>query len=976
MIALMLRRSENKGGQKFFSPAPRRNNRCLGLILGTAALSGHLFWYAKSDAQVVTNITSSGLNTAVAQAGTTHTITGGTRPGGGQNLFHSFGIFNIGAGDTANFSNDTGLATTNILARVNGGQASNIFGRIQTAANFGAANLFLINPAGWLFGAGASLSVAGAFHATTADYVRFPDVAGAQVRFNADNSALPANGLTVNPSAFGFLSATPVRIAVEGATLQVAANKTLALVSGEAPFTGQVETGLKIAGVGATGATSTLRASGAQGQIQIVSVASAGEMVLGANPDVSSFATLGQVRLTNGSNVASVGVLDVSGTAANPAGSILIRGGRLVADQSAKMFARNIGAGAATATAVDVRLTGDLTLGGGSGIEVRASGAGAAGVVNLSAANFELKEASFIQSINTNAGAGGDITANVQTAAIRSGSSILTRSDRVLVPPSAGAAGGDVTINATGSVVIDGANSTLNSTTNSNRAGGAGIGGNLTVNAASLDITNGASMNTVSTGTGAGGNMLVQVADLNIASTGSLFSRTATAQGGSVTVNTTGSTVTISGASSGIFSGSSNTGAAGAVSVNTAQLTIDGGQIGSGTRGIDTQGGSLTINATQSIDILNGGSIRSRAFNQNVAPVTISTPSLTINGGSLDTSTSQNGAAGNIIVNGGSNGTVTLINGGQIISNSALSASGSGGSVTVNTGDLTISNTSANGVPVTNFNNSPNSGIFSTASGSGAGGNINIQAAGSVVLENGGTISAQSTGAATATAGNVNITAGELVRLQGSSITTGATLADGGNISITTTGSLVQLTDSQIITSVESGVGGGGNISINSELVTLNNSEVRADAFGGPGGNINIVADVFLTSGSLLSASSALSTPGTINIEAVVTDVSGEVGQLPETPLQANELLRASCAARFAGGKASSLVLGGRDGVPIQPGGLLPSPLYLATDSGNPTTGMKTSANDPHARFSLVSVDSKHRLLTQYSLLPNSKCAF
>ena len=73
------------------------------------------------------------------------------------------------------------------------------------------------------------------------------------------------------------------------------------------------------------------------------------------------------------------------------------------------------------------------------------------------------------------------------------------------------------------------------------------------------------------------------------------------------------------------------------------------------------------------------------------------------------------------------------------------------------------------------------------------------------------------------------------------------------------------------------------------------------------------------------------------------------------------------------------MVLGGRDGVPIQPGGLLPSPLYLADEVGTPSTGMKTSANDLRAPFSLigsVDVDSNDRLLARYGLLANVKCAF
>jgi large exoprotein involved in heme utilization and adhesion len=275
------------------------------------------------------------------------------------------------------------------------------------------------------------------------------------------------------------------------------------------------------------------------------------------------------------------------------------------------------------------------------------------------------------------------------------------------------------------------------------------------------------------------------------------------------------------------------------------------------------------------------------------------------------------------------------------------------------------------------FTNDPSSGIFSTASGAGAGGNSIINAGQLVSLSNGGKLSAQSTGTDTATAGSITINT-PTFQSQGGFVTTGATLADGGNISINTTGSLVHLTDSEITTSVQSGVGGGGNITIDSNLVVLDNSQVLANAFGGPGGNINITADVFLVNSGgiappslvgIVEASSEQSTPGIISIQASVTDVSGSVAQLPSAPLQATELLRAACAARFAGGKSSSLVLAGRDGVPLQPGSVLPSPLYVAGLS----TDTRVTAQDLPLRFTLL--ESKDRYLNRFSLLPNARCS-
>jgi len=160
---------------------------------------------------------------------------------------------------------------------------------------------------------------------------------------------------------------------------------------------------------------------------------------------------------------------------------------------------------------------------------------------------------------------------------------------------------------------------------------------------------------------------------------------------------------------------------------------------------------------------------------------------------------------------------------------------------------------------------------------------------------------------------------------------TSSDFADGGNITINSTGSVLQLTDSQITTSVLGGLGSGGKITLGTRVhplgsIVLLDSQVLANARGGPAGNIGVFADVFLQNGSLLSAFSAESTPGTINIEARFTDVSGSLAQLPADVLQAQNLLRAACAARTGEGKTSSLVVAGREGMPPEPGGLLSSP--------------------------------------------------
>ena len=92
----------------------------------------------------------------------------------GTNLFHSFLIFNVNTGESAEFS--TNSATNNIFARVTGGESSLIDGTISIKDVKGSkANLWLMNPAGWFIGKGASINIQGAFHLTTADAIGFVD---------------------------------------------------------------------------------------------------------------------------------------------------------------------------------------------------------------------------------------------------------------------------------------------------------------------------------------------------------------------------------------------------------------------------------------------------------------------------------------------------------------------------------------------------------------------------------------------------------------------------------------------------------------------------------------------------------------------------------------------------------------------------------------------------------------------------------
>ena len=185
-------------------------------------------------------------NTIVNINGNNFTILNGIQRG--SNLFHSFKEFSIPTGGSATFNNSTDVV--NIINRVTGGNISNIDGLIKANGN---ANLFLINPAGIVFGENAKLDIGGSFLGSTAESILFED----GFEFSTVNtSGTPL--LTISVPVGLQMGNNPAPIQVEGTghavqlvnrlrplsrfpsptELRVQTGKTLALVGGELNLTG------------------------------------------------------------------------------------------------------------------------------------------------------------------------------------------------------------------------------------------------------------------------------------------------------------------------------------------------------------------------------------------------------------------------------------------------------------------------------------------------------------------------------------------------------------------------------------------------------------------------------------------------------------------------------------------------------------------------------------------------------------------
>ncbi|BBD57871.1 filamentous hemagglutinin outer membrane protein [Nostoc sp. HK-01] len=182
---------------------------------------------AKVQAQKITPA-NDGTGTTVNTQGNNINISGGSLSSDKANLFHSFSKFGLDANQTANFLSQPSIQ--NILGRVTGGEASIINGIIRVSG--GNSNLYLINPAGIIFGANSSLNVPASFTATTATRLGF-----------GNNNWLNAVGtndysqLIGTPNSFAFDSSVASAIFNQG-NLAVPSGNNLSLFGGTVVSTG------------------------------------------------------------------------------------------------------------------------------------------------------------------------------------------------------------------------------------------------------------------------------------------------------------------------------------------------------------------------------------------------------------------------------------------------------------------------------------------------------------------------------------------------------------------------------------------------------------------------------------------------------------------------------------------------------------------------------------------------------------------
>ena len=269
-------------------------SRFLGAVFVAGLLASPSHALAQSTNIVATPPGVGGLGTTLSTSGNTTNITGGTRPGGGPNLFHSFNRFSVASGDVASFVNPGGVS--NIISRVMaGGFQSNIYGTIQVLN----ANLFFINPNGIVFGPAAHLNVSGSAYFSTASQLRLN---GGGV-FSATIPALDTTLSVGSPVSFGFLGPGPYNPIVLSSGTVLQGNSVIGLVGGTIQINGSKITAQRII-VGSTGSPGDVSA-----------VPSVGDPFSGASG-------AGELQASNGTLLQAAGGVDVfPNTLTVPAGA-------------------------------------------------------------------------------------------------------------------------------------------------------------------------------------------------------------------------------------------------------------------------------------------------------------------------------------------------------------------------------------------------------------------------------------------------------------------------------------------------------------------------------------------------------------------------------------------------------------------------------------------------------------------------------
>jgi filamentous hemagglutinin family protein len=777
------------------------------LLLSLSTLTAH-----RAIAQVIPDNTLP-VNSQITPIPNGVIINNGTQSG--TNLFHSFSSFSLPRDEVAIFNNNQNIY--NIITRVTGTDSSLIKGIIQ--AN-GKANLLFINPNGIVFGSEARLLIGGAFLGTTANNFIFPhgQLFGRNtpdinlvihtpigVDFSNSSGAIRVDNIGHNLIQESLFS--PINRSQKPFGLQTTPGATLALMGNGIVFDGGVSTvnGGHLAIVSVRYGSVPIEISDNQINFNISQLIDRSDIIL-ANQSLldgvffgnSSISLYGaNIKLSDGSLITTQNL-------------------GVVPDKNISIDATNL-----IFEGIDPRsqiqsglLSESLNLGNASNIEINSK-------------TILLSDGGGIGTIAYAQGATGLISISSQESSTISGNTLLVNNTRNSVIGSINLGTG-----VSQPIIINSPKLTLSNLGSITSVTGLSArGADLKITSQSLRAETGGLMYVTSLNSGRLGDININTQDLELNGSAPNFDESNL---GLVITSTNIENL------SGIFTNSTGSNSESSnISINTDNLNIiDGALIGSISLGM-TDSSSINIKANE---ILISGSSPSHSLSQiasrtlasgNANTIDIEAKTIKIaDGGTINTSTTSTGNAGNITLRASESITLNSLKDTSSISASAsildpnlaqlvgvlsVSPTGQGGEIGITTPTLTLN---------------PNSSITARHEGLGLGGNLVL---------------------------NVD----SLWSNQGNILTT--TLSgNGGNITLNSQSAL--LNQSMIATS-STKTGNGGNININSNFLGLfNNTQIEANAFEGDGGNIFVNSNAFFSDrSSQVTTTSELGKDGRVN---------------------------------------------------------------------------------------------------------------
>ena len=922
-------------------------------------------------AQVTADGTTS--TTVTSPDGNNFTIDGGNKPEGGANLFHSFQDFSVPTGSSAAFNNAVDIK--NIFSRVTGGNVSNIDGLIR--AN-GSANLFLINPAGIIFGQNARLDLGGSFLGSTADSILFPN--GEFSAVDLDNPPL----LTINaPIGLGIRdepAAITNQSVAENVGLRVEPGNTLALIGGDITFNGgrinSPGSNIDLGGLLATGTITiedNFNFSFPQGVERAdVTLTNAAEVNVQAGGGGSITVNARNINLAGGELGASsllAGIAPDSGSVNAQAGDITLNAEDTISvSQESRIFNRveesGVGnSGGITITTTNLSLTqggivSSRTFGQGDGGEITIdasdtisvdgersdgfpsaiissvgdTGEGNAGGINITTTDLFLTQGGFISASAFGKGNGNAININASgtISADGEGSLLVPSVIASQVSPTGEGNAGGINITTTDLSLTQGG---FISASTFGKGDGSGNGGNIQINADRVKLENGL-INASTLGTGSGGTVKINATE-SVEITGLGF---ASLQANVITpllLDPTSLNNADINASlfQGILAATSGQGEAGGIEINTQRLSIsEGSLIATATLGERSAGG-IVINTPDLLEIKGSIVSTSTTGTGEAGDIGINTGQLSVSdGGQVLASTLGSGDAGNLSIEAtelvelrgvfDSNTPTGLVVGAQ-----QAETTGNGGDLQISTPQLIVRDGAV---------------ITATTLGSGNGGNIQIDATNTVNVFNNGSISVNSQ----SQAGNLSIQAHSLALENGASLSASTPVGTGGNITLEIAENLT-LRENSTISAQASGDANGGNITIDADFIiaSLNeNNDIIASAQQGRGGKIEITVEGIFNIQERplnpvtndINASSEFGLDGTVSIKTPDTSALQEKVKTPEI-VKLETLGAKACSSIETTAEISRFEVAGKGGIAPTPTAPLTADVLVIEGKSSPT---------------------------------------